>query len=489
MTTDRSPEGGEPHTMGEELDKLTTTLSTMLDQQSKDLDRGIRSLADALRQAADRVAAYAPGAPPPAAVTAAVTAAGTAAASAGGGILAVRVVNDLNAPVPVVATGAAQRQESRGGGVWGAVTGIAGGIGSLVGGVVGGFLGGGLGGPVLVAGLIALVARLTELAVRIDGLLNRFYAFTRTVFGELTTAGIFPVSQLFASLLLFIDLGVSVVLAHLGTVINWVEKLFASLVDWLGKFVDALGHWVGRTVNRLGPYLTALLAHLLEHVVRPYVVVITLDATRKALEALASVLLGSSYAMANVIVEAFKYAAAWVLNAIATSQLGPIGAVLFPPPPPLGPSIGKAISDGMAEGTKAGESWTRKILGPPGATPAPGTPGAPPPAPDKLPTFKVPGFTAPELTLPKVPDITPQLQNLVTGRPPTPAASTTTAAPQSASPLTLNGGVHITIAAESVDAEHADETARHLARSMLDELRRLAERERFRVGLPTSAAP
>ncbi len=98
----------------------------------------------------------------------------------------------------------------------------------------------------------------------------------------------------------------------------------------------------------------------------------------------------------------------------------------------------------------------------------------------------MPGFSAPELQLPEFPEITPQLQRLLTGQPPAPSPAP--AQPPAASPLTLNGGVHVSITAESLDREHADETARQLARGMLDELRRLAERERFRVGLSSAPA-
>ncbi|MGW1359325.1 hypothetical protein ACWCQP_18130 [Streptomyces chartreusis] len=465
--------------MGEELDKLTTTLSTMLDKQRGDLDRGIRSLADALRQAADRVAAYAPGAPQPAAAVA--TAGTAAAASAGGGILAVRVVNDLNTPVPVVMARAPQ-QERPGGGPWGAVSGIAGGIGNLIGGLLGGIVGGGVGGPFMVAGMTVLLPQLTKLVGRIDELLTRFYAFAHTfveelrtlirgVFDQLTAAGILPVSQLFASLLLFVDVGISVVLAHLGTVINWVEQVFGALVEWTGRFVNALGSWLSK-------YLAILL-----ELARPYLDVITRDATRAALESLASLLFGISFALSEVIVAAVKYAAAWVLNDYATRKLGPLGAQLFPPPAPLGPDVRKALADGVAQGTKLSQTGIRLALGPPpSATPAPG-------APATTPAIKMPRFTAPELTLADFPDITPQLHKLLTGQPPTPEPSTPTAKPPSPAPLTLNGGIHIQITTDAVDAEHTDETARRLARSMLDELRRLTERERFRAGLPTTAAP
>jgi hypothetical protein len=53
--------------------------------------------------------------------------------------------------------------------------------------------------------------------------------------------------------------------------------------------------------------------------------------------------------------------------------------------------------------------------------------------------------------------------------------------------VTLNGGVNVSIAAQAIDREHADQTGREIAGSLMDELRRLTERERFRLGLPTTA--
>src|SRR5664279_5080074 len=256
--------------VNEELDRLTATLSAMIDQQRRELDQGIRTMADALRRAADRVAAFAPGTP---AATAGTTAAGVALASAGV-VLAVRVVNDRSSPIPVI-TGNAAPEQPPGGGFSGALSGIAGGIGSLIGGLVGGFLGGGIGGPIMGIESIIALAQLGPLIDRLDGVLNRFYAFTRALigqvrdlisllFGQLTAAGITPVSRLFASLLLFIDLGISVVLAHLGVVINWVERLFTELLAWLGRFINALGTWIGAILSRVGPFLTDLIVYLME---------------------------------------------------------------------------------------------------------------------------------------------------------------------------------------------------------------------------------
>jgi hypothetical protein len=98
----------------------------------------------------------------------------------------------------------------------------------------------------------------------------------------------------------------------------------------------------------------------------------------------------------------------------------------------------------------------------------------------------------PELNLPEFPEVRPQLEQILRGEtrpaePPTPTPTRAVAPPERPPTVTLNGGVNVTIAAQSIDREHADQTGREIAGSLLEELRRLSERERFRLGLPTSA--
>lgn len=482
--------------MGEELDRLTAMFSTLLDQQRQQLDEGIHSVADAFRRAADRIAAQASTAAP---TTPAGAVAATAATPASGGVLLVRVVNDSSMPIPVTMAAAPPREER--GGIWGVISGIAGGIGSLVGGFVGGILGGGIGGMVFGAELIIALAQLGPLIDKLNGILNRFYAFTnslivqvrgliRLLFTELTNAGIFPVSRLFASLLLFIDLGISVVLAHLRVVINWVEQLAQTLVVWVGRLLNGLVWWLNTVLNRLPPFLADLLAYLMEQVVRPYVAAIVRDAIRSLAETLAALLLGSAFAIGAMIRESLSWAWDWGLRKLVEllNHLPGISIGLPPAPGDYDTRVEAAMRGAMAAGRSLAEGWTRGILGPP-----PGPGGTPVPRPTTpAPTIRLPGFRMPELNLPEFPEVRPQLEQILRGetRPAEPPATTPTrsVAPTERQPaVTLNGGVNVTIAAQSIDREHADQTGREIAGSLLEELRRLTERERFRLGLPTTA--
>ena len=51
--------------------------------------------------------------------------------------------------------------------------------------------------------------------------------------------------------------------------------------------------------------------------------------------------------------------------------------------------------------------------------------------------------------------------------------------------VTINGGINVQITAETVDVEHAEETARVIAEDVLEAIERLVERDRFRRGLAT----
>jgi hypothetical protein len=70
-------------------------------------------------------------------------------------------------------------------------------------------------------------------------------------------------------------------------------------------------------------------------------------------------------------------------------------------------------------------------------------------------------------------------QPLPTSQPlpaPEPAATVT--------PFTFNGGIHVQIAATTIDRDHAEETARMIAAHVLTEINRITDRDRFRRGLP-----
>jgi len=501
--------------VNEELDRLTSNFSALITQQQRQLDEGIRSVADALRRAADRLADLAPpaGSAAAAAPGAAARPAGAAGAAGAAGVLAVRVINDSGSPVPVILApgGQAQERPSRGG-FWGVASGIAGGIGSFIGGLAGGLFGGGVGGAVFGGELIAALHEARGLLDRVDRLFAEIRAFglelvrqignlVTLLFMKLTEAGVFPISSLFATLLAFIDLGVAVVLAQLRVVIDWVRQVAGTLVTWLGRFVNALLDWISKASAGLSSFAEQLGARLVR------------DVVRSLAESLGAVLLGSALAMGAIISESLNYAWEVALNKLTilvSKYAGLIYGVSIPPPPAppasYADTVGAAVRSALAMGRMVAEGWVQGILGPapPGpAAPPPGQvppgpaaplPGPPPPGPAAPLRLTLPRFIAPELKLPEFPQITPQLDRLL-GAPapaaPGPAAGAAggPAAPSgpAAGPVTLNGGITVQVLAQTLDREHADETARVIARSMLDELRRLTERERLRSGLPTAA--
>lgn len=131
----------------------------------------------------------------------------------------------------------------------------------------------------------------------------------------------------------------------------------------------------------------------------------------------------------------------------------------------VAPKVGQGTyEDAIRRGYQVGRDWAEslatplmdKLLARYGLPIPGGTVSGPPPS---EPRFGVPPFTMPVPVLPQPP-----------------------------APVTLNGGISVTVNAGTVDAEHADEVARQIAGRVLDELHRLAEVERFSRGLPTGAA-
>jgi hypothetical protein len=68
--------------------------------------------------------------------------------------------------------------------------------------------------------------------------------------------------------------------------------------------------------------------------------------------------------------------------------------------------------------------------------------------------------------------------------PPQPKISATTES--TVASTIFNGGIHVTIAAQTIDPSTADETARSIAGQVLREINRLTEQDRFRRGLSSS---
>lgn len=486
----------------EELDRLTTAFGNAIRDQSARMESGLRAVSGALDQAANRLAAAVPGASPaapiPAAARAATAPAAAVAAAAAG---TVRVINDRASPIPVVVVGAPAQP---GRGFVGVLTDVLGGVGASAGGLLTGLLGG-LVQPVLsvVAGaqLIAVVAQLIGLAVQVqrmldsvERILNVLLSSARELillfFNELTAAGIIPVSRLIASLLFLIDRGITLVLSHIQPLIAWAERLAEYTVTWAGKFISAVSEYLGGVVTTLSGFLVNLVTHLMdwvvkpalgnliETVIRPAVAVLVRDAVRALVDAVATLFLGTAFAIGNVINQAMLWGAAAIAHAI-TSALSLVVPGITPSPAPGALDIGGSVTSGFQAGAVLAKKFAEAALGPGPGQPAASVSGFVPPPPP--PTLKLPGFKGPEFELPAAPTTEPLLEKIM--KPPeAPAAPEAAAAP-----LTVNGGVSVQVSAQTVDMENAEATARVIASHVLEELNRLVERDRFRRGLPTAA--
>jgi hypothetical protein len=467
-----------------QLNRLAASISTTIRQQGEQWQAGLRSISQGLDAASARIGAALPGGPGSAFPAGPAAPAGApAAAAAAVGIAAVRVINERGSPVPVAIVETAQRQEGRG------LAGVLGGIGSAIGGFFGGLFGGlfsGALGPVisLVAGaeLIVVAGQLLEFTNRVRALVQEIRVFTREfvtqisglvtlIFDQLRAAGIFPVSTLVATLLLFIDYAITLVLSHIRPLIIWAERVVETIVAWLGRFISAVSSFIGQVVTRLAQFLVDYIDHIFNTIVRPAIYTLIRDLT----QTLASLLFGAFLAFAGIISTTFTWVGNWLANKIlsAVAAIPGFGGISVPPAPgPL--DVEPAIRAGGARGAVLGRAFGASVL-----PPAPS--GARPPAP----TLRLPGFGAPPLQLPEPPRPEPLLERIL--RPGGAAAPPAGGAPPAQAPVTLNGGVSVQISAQRVDLDNAEETARVIAGHVLEEMHRLIEGERFRRGLPTAA--
>jgi hypothetical protein len=99
---------------------------------------------------------------------------------------------------------------------------------------------------------------------------------------------------------------------------------------------------------------------------------------------------------------------------------------------------------------------------------------APTPAPD-LPEGKTLGATLVKI------QGQPAFQPL-----PAPERQVAAEVPSEPAPINFNGGIHVQVSAQTIDPDHAEETARLIAERVRKEIERLTEQDRFRRGLPTS---
>jgi hypothetical protein len=109
-----------------------------------------------------------------------------------------------------------------------------------------------------------------------------------------------------------------------------------------------------------------------------------------------------------------------------------------------------------------------------------------------LTSFPAPENASPEASSPSFPPSVLRRSHIVeqilqiraaAAAPPTPQSPTVETASPHTPPITIQGGIHVQITAQTIDPAHAEATARTIADQMLKELNRITERDRFRRGL------
>lgn len=438
--------------MNEEPDRLTTNISTLIDRESRHLVRGVGTISDALSKAGEHFAAAFPALRPGPAD------AGTPPADAVS-LQLVRVMNDASQAVPVRLLGG-RREERRQSGSGGFLSSVIGGVGSFLGGVVGGLVAP-FTAPMTATALQETMIKLGDQVLALARDLSRFVLdFVKLLFQQLHSAGIFPLRQLFESLLDFIDRGTTIVIARLRPVLDWVGQVLEGLTGWLGGFLGALSQWLQGVLNALPRFLGGALESVLQTVGRAAVNDLVRDAVRSAVDSLVAVFSGFLIALGNVILVTGGWLGEWIAYSI-----GQFFESSLKPPASLGPQVSQAAAEGFKTGREFGSLVAQEILGP--AAPSGRESSEAGAAKPRWPRILLKGPDVPKLELPALP---------------------TSASPKRAAEgegLTLKGDIKVEIAAQTVDLENADETARRIAGRTLEELRRLAARELFRRGLPT----
>jgi hypothetical protein len=233
---------------------------------------------------------------------------------------------------------------------------------------------------------------------------------------------------------------------------------------------SALGRWLDGLLNKvIGPFVRNLVVDLL----------------RDLLVTQATVLLGTLSALGGIILEAFRVGALWwarlqiqILNSLPFVDL----------PVPEAPKA-RDFTEIAKEAVAASNYLAREVYG--GLLPAPATS-----KPQKLAT---PGLELTKVKLPPFPLAIPPPGGAEAAPPTAPAPTPAPAAPSPAAPapaaapgptsITVNGGISVVVTAGPLTRDGAEEAARAIAAGIMDELRRLTDRERFRRGLPATAVP
>ena len=518
----------------EELDRLTTSFASILERRTRQLQQRVEAFSGAVESFSERISstintivAALPG-------SSATPSAATPGATATGGIQLVRVVNETDQPIPVRVVESITRgqERRRGGGFFGNLLGGIGSfVGNLVGGVASGFISPFAGiavGAELVAAiglLIPVLNRTAEIVADFRLLVGDVWRFgnqliagirrlIRGLFDHLTEAGILPVSRLLASLLVFIDTGIRLILTYVQSVLTWVNAMLVALNTWLGNLINRLTAWVQGIVNRLPAFLRDLiifvmetavrpsLRNLLELDVRPWINRVVDDLLFKLVERLTTVFVGAITALGRVLIDVVSFAADWIRYVIvgALNEL-PFIDISNPRPEELGDRLSRGIRESFTASRLVSRTITEALFGRPappstsGGSGATGGTGSGRGTPPEEPRLRLPGFRTPELTLPEFPAPPSALERILRPRaaPPSSEAGESVTAetePLAAAPavggLTVNDGINVQIITDRIDRENADETARLIADRVLEEIQRQLELGRFRRGLSTT---
>jgi len=282
-----------------------------------------------------------------------------------------------------------------------------------------------------------------------------------------------------------------IIQTHLVPYIDWLVQLLESGISWLGQLFNAGIQWfesavqgsivfMGEVIQYL--YYTtvkALIRDLLDTVVYPFMGRAIANLYTAIIEPLVNDLLfGSVYPFLEIAIHNLY------LSTLRPLMHDLLYTVVYP-------FLLWAIPGLRAVNQLRDWIWNQPALGPtplqPITTPAfPGLivpPYGPNPWPPQLPTINLPPFQQPTLTIPPPPQPKPVTQILE------PVGGIAQLGTTPAGTVTLNGDINVSIAATSVDSDHADDVGRQIASRVLEEIQRLAEIERFSRGLPANGTP
>jgi hypothetical protein len=302
-------------------------------------------------------------------------------------------------------------------------------------------------------------------------------------------------------LLSFVEVGLQLVFAQLGPLLDWISRVLVTFGTWLGVWIERMGEWVTATSTHLGRAMAAWLGYAVEAKLRPAIHVLVTELFTK----LGTVVLGMLQGLGTVLLEGGRWIGTWIVRGAMLALgdlwkgLGLPGRAPAPPPAPEQPDVGRILERSFSQSAFVLKGFFDKV--PPPPVPAePKLPRRPRFESPKLELPSLPGGQGeptgtrpptaerPELTLPGPPGTTqaPSRAAVTTGHPPAGARPPRAVGPTGTpSQVTLNGGITIQITTATLDLEHAEETARRLGSHLLEELERLSDLQAFRRGLPT----